>query len=50
MTFVVFSLCPASSVLLSVVGKIKADSDSLYPIFNHCLEIIYEFDRLYDRI
>jgi len=28
MTFAVFSLCPASgSVLLSVAGKIKADSD-----------------------
>jgi len=30
MIFAVFSLCPASSVLLSVAGKIKADSDSDY--------------------
>jgi len=28
MTFAVFSLCPASSVLLSAAGKIKADSET----------------------
>jgi len=28
MTFMVFSLCPANSVLIFVAGKIKVDSDS----------------------
>jgi len=37
MTFAVFSLCPASSVLLSVARKIKAESDSATTI---CEQVI----------